>query len=262
MTANDSAAHDEGDRALVIGAESCELWLVDLEASSAALAAAEAATPRLSDEDSLRWEKMTDAARHERRLAHIALRVLLERSIGPAIRRVPFVRSSTGKPALPNAGGIGFSLAHASRFALIAIGPEPLGVDIEGPRPVRIPAARRLPIERAAVALAGGRPLAGGDDDARLLSAWVRLEAVAKARGEGLAPVLEQLRPDSAIAAGTSDMIEALGRGIVAHDVEAPAGHFAAVALGAGRHPGAPRALPATRDGVAALLAGADGTKY
>lgn len=177
-----------------------ELWLVDLESTAAALEAIEAATPRLSADMAVRLAQMQDAtARRERRLAHVALRILLERRLGASIRGKAFVIGPSGKPSLPAGDGepgIGFSLAHTRGIALIATGPDPLGVDIERPRPVRMAPARRAPIEAEAIALANGAPLAGAPgSDARFLNAWVRIEAVAKASGRGVGALLEGLRP-------------------------------------------------------------------
>lgn len=231
-----------------------ELWLIDLEKASTALETLEAETLRLSDADGVRIGRVTDpATRRERRLAHIALRILLERRCGPRIRRVPFAIGPSGKPSLP-AGGASFSLSHSRAHALIALAGEgPLGVDLESMRKVRVPDDRRGPIEQAAVSLAGGAPLAGNDPDTLFLSAWVRIEAVAKANGTGVGPMLEQLRPRrmQAHAAIAQDRIPR----IVAHDVAIAGGMFAAVALGPGIAPPPLRRVPERASAIAALLA-------
>ena len=54
-------------------------------------------------------------------------------------------------------------------------------------------AARRQAIEHAAMAVAGGRDLAARAGDERTLQAWVRLEAAAKASGEGIGRLLERV---------------------------------------------------------------------
>lgn len=229
-----------------------ELWFVDLDRASAALEALERETPRLADTDTARFASMTDAAaRSERRCAHVALRILLERRCGPSVRQVPFVVSRSGKPSLPS-GQASFSLAHARGCALVALaGAGPLGADIERTRVVRIPEARRKPIEAAAVALACGAPLGGPDADSRFLNAWVRLEAVAKAQGTGVGPMLERLRPNRISApAALSDAQP----GAVAHDVALGQGVFAAIALAPGRRPPEPRMMPETADAITALI--------
>lgn len=235
-----------------------ELWLVDLDKAGAALEAIEAATPRLSPSCNARFAAMADeAARRARRRAHIALRILLERRLGPAVRGVPFVASASGKPSLATGDGsidgVSFSLSHTKGLALIAVGGTgPLGVDLERTRPVRMPDARRAPIEQEAVALAAGAPLADRTRDARFLSAWVRIEAVAKARGTGVGPILERLRPDRPAPPPAPPADE--GPPVVAHDVPAGEGLFAAVALAAGVPPPALRRLPDTAPAIAALL--------
>jgi hypothetical protein len=65
--------------------EETELWLVDLGKAAAALMATEAATPRLSEDILRRLDEMgDDEARRERRLTHIALRILSKEDLAPA----------------------------------------------------------------------------------------------------------------------------------------------------------------------------------
>jgi 4'-phosphopantetheinyl transferase len=237
-----------------------ELWLVDLAAAGTALEADEAAAARLSTACEEDFARMALAGpRHERRLAHIALRVLLERWSGPAIRGRPLERSPTGKPSLPGATA-SFSLAHAPGLALVALAADgPIGADIERERMVRMPEIRRAPIEAAAVALANGASLGEGNADARFVRAWVRIEAIAKAGGTGVAPLLEGMRPGrERHAAGLVE--EVAGSTLVAHDVSAGPGLFAAVALAAGREAPVIAAFPDTVAGIAALLARPPGT--
>ena len=230
-----------------------ELWFIDLERASAALEAIETETLGLADVDKARLDAMTNAAaRRERRLAYIALRILLERRCGPSIRRQPFSRSKTGKPSLAS-GAASFSLAHTRGCALIALADDGLlGVDIERMRRVKMADARRRPIEQAAVALASGKPLAGEGADSRFLSAWVRIEAVAKAQGIGFGPILERLRPGGEGAAALNPLDA--GSEIVAHDVALEDGLFAAVALAPGRAPPEPRTMPHTAAAIRPLM--------
>jgi len=239
-----------------------ELWLADLDKAAAALDAVQAKTPRLPDEFLQRLNGMAhEALRRERRLAHIALRILLEARLGPGIRRAPFVRGAAGKPALAG-GGAAFSLAHTRGLALIAIGDrDPLGADIERMRPVRIPEVRRVSIEREAVALAAGAPLAGPGRDARFLSAWVRIEAAAKAHGSGVGPILERLRPGREQAYGVLEPRAHEPARIVVYDVPVSEGVFAAAALAAGSQPPALHELPDTITAIEALLGAAEGTR-
>jgi len=234
------------------------LWLVDLDASAEALERIEAAAPRLPLEQRARLEAIRDpAARRERMLSHIALRILLEQASGTsAVRKLPFEIGASGKPSLP-AGYPSFSLAHTNGHALIAIAPRGrLGVDIERLRPISIPDARRVPIEAEAVRLAAGAPLAGERDrDARFLRAWVRIEAVAKAEGTGVGPMLERLRPAVESSVLRQSAHPGACHSVVAHDVPVPEGLFAAVALEKGLAPPDLEALPASRAAIEAGLA-------
>lgn len=234
-----------------------DLWLVDLERSAAALEAVEAAEARLADETRARLAAMRDeAARRERRLAHIALRLALEARLGADVRGIPFVVSAAGKPALADTG-VGFSLAHTAGLALIAVGDGPLGVDIERWRAVRIPPARRPPIEAEAVALAAGAPLVEADPDARFINAWVRVEAIAKALGSGVAPILERLRPGKACPSPSpAEHPQRLADAdLVACDVPIAGGLFAAIALAPGQPLPELRGFPETAATIEALLA-------
>lgn len=240
-----------------------ELWLVDLDKTEAALEALESAMPRLSEDMHRRLGAMADAAaRRERRLAHIALRILLETRLGPGSRHAPIVRNSSGKPSLAG-HDICFSLAHTAGLALIALCErDPVGVDIERMRQVRVADARRAPIEAEAIALAAGAPLAGPDRDARFLNAWVRIEAVAKARGSGVGAILGRLRPGQAAARARAPQPHDETRRIVAHDVPMAEDLFAAVALAADLEPPPPpRVLPDTPAAIEALLDARQGTK-
>ena len=227
-----------------------ELWLIDIAASSAALEAAEAKKPLLSRSDDERIASLSDVEmRRARRASHIALRLLIERAFGARWRQVPFAISETGKPLLDGLEG-GFSLSHTRGFALIGVSPlGAIGVDIERARAVRIPQGRRDALEHAGVALAGGMPLQGEDPDERLLMAWVRFEAVAKAEGCGIGPLLARFGLGRReIAAEMVDI------DFLAHDVEAGSGMFAAAALPMGLAPGEPRRLPHTVAGLEALI--------
>lgn len=197
---------------------SAEIWFVDMAACAAALDALERATPRLPSDEDLKPP--------ERRRAHIALRWLLERKLGAGIRAAPFARGATGKPSLAGTP-VHFSLAHTRTAALVAVcDSAPLGVDLEAPRTIRIPAHRRPGIEALAVRLAGGAPLGGADANERFLHAWVRLEALAKAEGTGIGRLLEAARPGrSEPAAVPADATFAV------HDLIGLTGYCAAAAM-------------------------------
>lgn len=233
-----------------------ELWLVDLQACAAALEHVEAATPRLSEACECQLATMAVAdARRDRRLTHIALRIALERKLGPSVRGIAFARSASGEPSLPDHNA-SFSIAHTPGLAVIAIaGAGPIGIDIEKSRIVRMPALRRAPIEAEAIRLAAGAPLGGRDADERFLRAWVRIEAVAKARGTGVGPLLETVRPRSAggqtPAPDLAAPADALA--VLVHDLATAPGTYAAVAFSGSGPPPQLARFPAEADAIEAL---------
>ena len=184
-----------------------EIWLVDLARSGVALAAAEDAVPRLSDDERRRASELSRNG-DDWRLIRVALRLLLERAVGPKLRRVPFRISAHGKPALPWNTGIAFSVSHSGRRGLIAISSSEVGVDIEHERRVHFPQDRQQAMLAAARALVPEL----SDDDARRLTnlhAWDRLEAWGKARGTGVGALLHDLGirgSDRKASAGTMDI--------------------------------------------------------
>ena len=217
----------------VLAAAGAELWLVDLDAAAGALRDSEAVA-RLSLDDVDRIERIASAgAREERRLTYIALRLLLERACGAGARRLDFVRSSTGRPSLPGWNGA-FSLSHAAGFALIAIAARGrIGVDLEREREVTFSSARRAEIVAAAEALAPGAPLPD-EPDVRVIQAWVRLEAVAKAEGAGIGAVLERLGVGRGRGERADVAAELSGSELAVHDIAVGLGLRAAAAHDAG----------------------------
>lgn len=182
------------------GSPAIAVFVVDLRASRAALEADERATPRLSAEDVARFHHKAQALGEDDardwRVTHIALRIILERATGDALRGVAFDRAAGGRPRLPRSLGLTqypeFSLAHAGAVAMIAISHHgTIGVDIEVPRDIRMPEERRARIIGAATRLAPRLRLPD-DTDARLLQSWVRLEAIAKATGLGIGRILAE----------------------------------------------------------------------
>ena len=159
-----------------------ELWCVDARASASTLFAVEQDVALLSE-----WERRRAATFAARALAeewlaaHIALRVVLERATGMALRGVAFARSARGKPRLDEAP-IAFNISHVPGLALIALARGgTVGVDLERARAVRVREPRRARIETAGAALSRDEPFAA-DADARFLQAWARLEASPRPR--------------------------------------------------------------------------------
>lgn len=242
-----------------------ELWLADLNLSEPALEALEQTACRLSTGDLDRIARFAGAEqRRERRLSYLALRMLIERHFGATWRGVDFKRGPNGKPSLTGLAG-DFSLAHTQGLALIGLSRTGLiGVDLETPRNPNLPAARREKIERAAEALSPARPLPG-DQPARFLTAWARLEALGKADGRGVGYVLgalgawgerrEELQP--APDGKGSPAQTGLPLETAFHVAEAQAGQdlFAAVAVSAGQpFPAGVGRFPDDRDALERLV--------
>lgn len=237
-----------------------ELWLVDTVALAETLEALESAVPSLSADDEARLASRQDAAaRRERRVSHIALRLCLERFVGPTVRGQPYVWTPSGRPELEGSG-VSFSLSHTKGVALIGVtAAGVIGVDIERRRLVRIMAERRHAIEHAAVDLAKGAELPEGVEP-RFLTAWVRLEAVAKAEGSGVGAHLSVLLGRRAsLPPQRMSPLKGSSRApgpLVARDLAPGRGLYAAVALPEGLRTPPLRQLPATLDALAGLVSG------
>jgi 4'-phosphopantetheinyl transferase len=236
--------------------QAVECWYVDLRACEAALHDIERATPRLSEWDRKNAADFAEAdAGAEWLAAHIALRILIERAIGPRWRGVPLERAAHAKPRLVDAP-IVFSLSHVEGCALIAVGPdEPLGIDMERMRTVHMRPERCARIEGAAAALSvEALPHRG---EARFLQAWVRMEAAAKAQGCGIGRLLTRLglTTGSGVAAdGVAARARELGEAIKVYDLGLGAGLFGAVAAGPAVVRPEVLSLPTGIGGVNALL--------
>jgi 4'-phosphopantetheinyl transferase len=258
MTAEQCTDNDAGD-----GRQTLELWLVDLARAAPVLERLEREVPRLGAAERGAILAHAQALERQRRFsAHVALRVLIERVAGDRARGKDLVRSAGGKPRLEGAAAdIAFSLAHAEDCALIGVarGSE-IGVDLEVVRRVDLAPLRRQQILRAAAALSP-MPLIEAPADAAFIQAWVRLEALAKASGEGLARTLTVLGLWHASAPHADVAVLArrhLSRtGLTVHDLIAGAGSMAAVAIDSGLRPPMPRAFPLDRAGIEALIGAA-----
>ena len=183
----------------------CEVWFADLGRYLISIEDEERRWPRLSPDEMLRAERISDAdQRRLWRASHIALRDILERSCGPDVRRVPFVSKVGGRPELApelarelgggaEAAALSFSLSHTVDVALIGISRAgPIGVDIEAIHARAFAEQRRQRIEAIALDIADGRALPE-DIDRRFLQAWTRVEALSKADGRGVLHTLSSV---------------------------------------------------------------------
>ncbi len=101
--------------------------------------------------------------------------------------------SGIGKPRVAGWSG-DFSLSHSGRFALIAICEQGhVGIDAEVRRQVHLGPERRHLIEVAGRAALPDAPLPADDAEMRFLTAWTRLEAIAKMSATGIGALLEAL---------------------------------------------------------------------
>jgi len=237
-----------------------ELWLVDLEAAAPALEALEREVPRLSADDRDRAGRLADAHERRKRLAaYTALRVVLERMGGAGVRGQRLIRPPGGKPRLRAADPI-FSLAHTGGLAIIGVAQsQAIGVDLEEARVLAMSRRRREEILAVGAGLAA-RPEGDAGSDAAVLQAWCRLEACAKARGQGISRLLGELGLREARGRQlASAAIEAAARGLVREagltvgDVKlAPGLHGAVAYAGSGAAPRL-RRFPAEHRAIARL---------
>lgn len=168
--------------------------------------------------------------------ARARLRELLAAYAGCAPREIRLMTGPYGKPALAPAGagaGLEFNLSHAQDQALLAVRRGgPVGVDLEQVRAdvdaAGIVASHFSQAERAAWAA-----LPEAERRAGFFRGWVRKEAYAKARGEGLSRAPE--RYTVTLAAGAAALLaDEADAGASTdwslEDLSAPAGFVAALA--------------------------------
>ena len=130
-----------------------------------------------------------------------ALRVLLHHYNGPDTARAVMKMTETGRPVLDSSDAPQFSISHSAGIALIALSEAaPLGIDIEMQHPLKMSLERRtrLAIGARAAGLRVPAALCEATDlsdqsDRDVLVVWTQLEALAKARGEGIGTVLQAI---------------------------------------------------------------------
>ncbi|HJT34996.1 MAG TPA: 4'-phosphopantetheinyl transferase superfamily protein [Pirellulales bacterium] len=181
-------------------------------------------------------DELTTAARyhfpvHRRRsvVRRAALRTILAEYAGAGPAELRFVYGPQGKPALAETtAAVHFNVSHSGELALVAVGQQPLGVDLEQWREVADAdlVARRFftPNEVAA-------QRAAPDGNQLFLRHWTRKEAVIKAVGRGLSMPLNTFDV-SAIDAGQIVRIDEPGgeQRWNVHDLAPAEGYLAALA--------------------------------
>jgi 4'-phosphopantetheinyl transferase len=216
------------------------------------------AVERLPHDEQARAKAIQDVA--QRRLwigGRLVLRRLLGEAAGSDFECRSFEADVGRRPMLR--GGLAFSVSHAADALAVAMSRRgPLGVDLE-------PASRRIMIsvERRRRLLAAGRGL-GADrppdaEERAVIETWTRLEALAKARGGGLWPLLSEIgvhgassMPDGEIAARAAAALETAGA-ITANIAWANSGMTVALAWPSGDPEPQPEILPP--DWIAATCA-------
>ena len=161
-----------------------------------------------------------EGATRERR--HAAARALLEK-LAPHVPRAPrdldagWEEGEFGKPRL--AGGPQFSFSYSGHWVVVAVSDEPVRIDVERIRPLRLGNARLVltPSEQEHVQLAANR-------DEALLRIWTRKEAVSKAAGLGMHAAFTEME---ALEAGR---VSLAGRFWHVVDVQGPPGTLVSLA--------------------------------
>ena len=217
------------------GAGTVHVWRIDLDdamrRSAAPLRAA------LSPEERLRSARMPDPVLRGRfEAARGATRRILGQCLGRPPARLTWHTGPWGKPRIAgHEDTVRFNLSHCAGHALLAVtGPRDIGVDLERARPGRDAVAlsrRYFPAEESAL-------VAETAEDRRpdvFLTLWTRKEACTKAAGASLFGHGLRLAVTAAPAAEGAvlahDPTRRLPGSWLVHDVPAPAGHAAAVAL-------------------------------
>lgn len=177
-----------------LGRHRAEVWLTDVDVGGRELDALGERFSLLPEADRARLVTILDPLDQQRwRRSRVVLRLLLAIHLGPERARAAFAVSGPGKPRVAGEHGIDFSVSHSGSLTLVGITPVGrIGVDVETRTAIDMDHARRAAIEAAAAALAPGMPLPV-HGSRRLIQAWARLEAVAKASGSGIGPVLTHL---------------------------------------------------------------------
>ena len=184
--------------------DDCAVWQVALDAPMPASWRSTLSRAELQRAARFAFEK--DRLRYE--AAHGALRELLAPNAQRRAGDLRFEAGPFGKPGLADVPGLEFNLSHSQDLAVVAIGGEPLGVDVEVPRTVDDLWA----LSEAHFTEAEQDALARVDTSSRaeaFLRCWTRKEACLKALGLGLSLDTRTLEVGLGDGSGTAMAVDA-----------------------------------------------------
>jgi 4'-phosphopantetheinyl transferase len=161
--------------------QNTSIWCLDLRTI-----ALDAMRALLSADEQARAGRFKVRADHERFVkSRGALRRILAERTAQDARALAFLEGDGLKPALRDHPAVHFNLSHSGDFALIAVGPQSIGVDIEAITPdialQALATANFHPDERAILAARSGTAVR-----AAFFQIWAHKEAFLKATGIGL----------------------------------------------------------------------------
>lgn len=146
--------------------------------------------PVLSDDERARVARFRQSEDRRRYVVtRASLRHLLAHQLALDARSLAFAHIGQGKPVLAQVDALGnaqpalhFNVSHSGRWAAIAWGEHPIGVDIEQRRSLDVRAVGAHMFEASTL-----EAIAHADDsEAAFFMAWTAREALLKARGTGL----------------------------------------------------------------------------
>jgi 4'-phosphopantetheinyl transferase len=128
----------------------------------------------------LRYQRRIDCERGL--MGDVLARTVVASLSGRRPNAVGICRAASGSPGVPDVPGLRISISHAGRWAVCAVAPGPVGVDVERLRPVS-PAV----LGRTCADPCFDEPLDERLRRLRVIQAWTMKEAYLKLIGTGLA---------------------------------------------------------------------------